>query len=234
MKNLLIIILLICCVSTHTIEAQNLKIDKNTVIKNAEGKQIDLDTFSELMSTGDWTIEEKEDKKGQTYIQLKKTTKAQKEMILKMMKEQVSNSERIGEKAPEFSLIDMNGNVISSESTRGKIVVLNFWFTTCKPCIEELPQLNNIYDKYKDNKDIIFASITFNEKPTVKKFLRKHPIKYPVVTDERTTISTFNISGYPTNLLIGKDGKIADYLMGGLPTIGDYIESAIEKALKVE
>ncbi|MBV7270411.1 TlpA family protein disulfide reductase [Winogradskyella luteola] len=234
MKRLLLIIALLFCVSTNTIEAQNLKIDKNTVIKNAEGKQIDLDTFSELMTSGEWTIEEKKDKKGHSYIQLKKTTEAQKEMILKMMKEQVSDSEKIGKEASEFSITDMDGNIISSENTKGKIVVLNFWFTTCKPCVKEIPELNKVYDKYKNNDKIVFASITFNEKPKVEKFLKKHPIKYPVVTDERTTISAFDISGYPTNLVIGKDGKIADYLMGGLATMGDYIESARERALKVE
>jgi len=56
----------------------------------------------------------------------------------------------------------------------------NFWFIACKPCIAEIPELNEIHDKYKNNKDVVFASITFDKKDKVEKFLKNTPIKYAV------------------------------------------------------
>jgi thiol-disulfide isomerase/thioredoxin len=232
MKKLLILLILFIGFNLYNAEAQGIKIDKTTIIKDVDGKRIDLDAFSKLMSSGEWMIDSKTDENGSSFIQLRKASQKEKEMIQKMMTEQTSNSDMIGKEASEFSLTDMDGNSITSENTKGKVVVFNFWFTTCKPCISEIPELNKIHKKYKDNEKIVFASITFNQKPKVEKFLKKYPISYPVVSDNKDAISAFGISGYPTNLIIGKDGKIADAIVGGFPMIGEHIERAIEAALK--
>ncbi|WP_299128885.1 TlpA disulfide reductase family protein [uncultured Winogradskyella sp.] len=232
MKKLIIVITLIFCFTTLVLEAQGLKIDQNTSIKNVEGKTIDLDTFTELMTSGEWMISPKQDKDGKAYIQLRKASKEEKEMIMKMTKEQINDTDMLGKPISTFNLTDINGNKITSENTKGKVVVFNFWFTTCKPCISEIPELNRIHKKYKDNDSIVFASITFNEKPKVEKFLKKHAISYPLVTDERAIISAMGISAYPTNIVIGKDGKIADAIVGGFPKIGEHIDSAIKAALE--
>ncbi|MFP4845483.1 TlpA family protein disulfide reductase [Winogradskyella sp. PE311] len=232
MKKILLLLTLIIGMNLFTAEAQGIKIDETTIIKDVEGNNIDLDLFSKLMSSGEWMIDSKTDDGGNSFIQLRKATKQEKEMIQKMMKDQISNSDMIGKEASEFSLTDMDGNSITSENTKGKVLVFNFWFTTCKPCINEIPELNKIHKKYKNNENIVFASITFNQKPKVENFLKKYPINYPVISDDKDVISAFGISGYPTNLIIGKDGKIADAIVGGFPMIGDHIESAIETALK--
>lgn len=137
----------------------------------------------------------------------------------------------IGDPAPEFKMVDTNGNELSTESSKDKIVVLNFWFTTCKPCIEEIPELNQVYSRYRENEHVVFASITFNKENEVKKFLEENPLQYPIVANARNICNLFKVNGYPTNIVIGKDSKILDYHSGGFAGIGEKIAHAIEEAL---
>lgn len=234
MKKLLFTLLLLIGLCHQSTTAQGIKIDESTVIKNSDGEKIDLDTFSKLMSSGNWMIDQKNDSDGNSYIQLRKATEEEKAMIKQMMKEQTEKSDLKGKTAEAFSLTDLNGNIITSENTKGKVVVLNFWFIACKPCVSEIPELNKVYEKYKTNESVVFASITFDGKTHVEDFLEKNPIKYPVVTDDKNTISSFGINGYPTNIVIGKDGKFVNSITGGFPQIGEHIEEAIETALKAK
>ncbi len=211
---------------------KQIMIDENTVIKDENGKKVDMMSFMTLMNSGDWMIDPKKDENGNQYMQLRKSSEEEKVMMKTMMKGQGESSKLIGTKAPTFEMKDTDGNIISSESTKGKIVVLNFWFTTCKPCIMEIPELNEVYNKYKDSEDIIFASITFDKEDEVNTFLKKHPLKYPVVANSEQTTTNFGISGYPTNIVIDKNGNYSDITSGGFPQIGEHIENSIEKALQ--
>ncbi|MFK7834028.1 MAG: TlpA family protein disulfide reductase [Winogradskyella sp.] len=238
MKRIILILLIFIGLNLQTIEAQNLKIDEKTIIKDEEGKTIDLMAFSKMMGTGDWMINQKTDDKGNDYIQLRKSSAEEKEQIKKMISAQMKANSSIpnmnGKDAKALTLTDINGNTVTSEVTKGKVVVLNFWFIACKPFVAEIPELNKVYDKYKDNENVVFASITFDAKDKVEAFLKKHPINYPVVAGDRTTISYFSVNSYPTNMVIGKDGKIADSITGGFSEIGEHIERMIETALKAD
>lgn len=126
---------------------------------------------------------------------------------------------------------DSKGNHISSENTKGKVVVLNFWLAACKPCIAEIPELNEVYEKYKNDTNVVFVSITFEKQEKVETFLTKHPIKYPVVSDSKEMCELFKISGYPTNIVIDKNGNYYDYISGGFTQIGHQISNSIQNAL---
>ena len=183
------------------------------------------------MNSGEWSVEPVMDKSGQLkHMQLRKSTADEKDLMTKFLKSRAS-SEFIGKKAPSFSMTDINGKTISSESLLGKVVVLNFWFVTCQPCIEEIPDLNEVYKKYKNNPDVVFASITFNEKEKVSKFLKKHPLDYPVISDARNICNEFSVNSYPTNMVIDKEGNFYDLISGGFPNISDHISSKIDGAL---
>lgn len=210
---------------------KQIMINENTIIKDEKGKKVDMMTFMNLMNSGEWMVDPKKDNNGNDYMQLRKATESEKVMIKQMSMEEEATSKLVGTKAPSFKMTDTEGNLITSENTKGKVVVLNFWFTTCKPCIMEIPELNSVYEKYKSNKNVVFASITFNKKEAVKSFLLKHPLKYPVVSNSKNTINTFGISGYPTNIVIDKKGNYSDITNGGFPEIGKHIEKTIEKAL---
>ena len=138
---------------------------------------------------------------------------------------------KVGKKAPDFKMQDENGNNISLESSKGKVVVLNFWFASCKPCITEVPELNKVYEKYGSDTNVVFASVTFEKENQVKSFLEKYPFSYPMVSDAKEICELFNVSAYPTNIIIDKNGNYYEYFIGGNPQIGEHISRAIKGAL---
>ena len=236
MKRSLIISLIMLLFLNHNGYSQDpsedsITIDQNTLIKDESGNKVEIFKLIELMDSGEWSMDPVKDKDGKLlYMQMRKATEEEK----KEMEVRPNSSEIIGKRAPDFKMTDLNGNEISSETTKGKVVVLNFWFVSCKPCIAEIPELNEVYKTYKNNSDVVFASITFDKKEKVNVFLEKYPLQYPVVSDAKEICTLFNTSGYPTNLVIDKNGNFYDYISGGFPEIGHQISNSIQSALEGE
>lgn len=136
-----------------------------------------------------------------------------------------------GTKAQAFELTDINGNIISSNSTKGKVVVLNFWYIGCKPCLAEIPELNAVYEKYANNPEVVFISIALDELKKVKKKLSKYNIEYPIVTDGNKASELFKVGAYPTNMVIDKKGNYSFRFTGGFSGIGTLVSNSIQKAL---
>lgn len=205
-------------------------IQENTVIKDDSGNEIEQSRLMKLLSSGEWALKKVIDKEGKLlYIQLRKATEEEKIQIQQPSTSKSTN--KVGEKAPSFSMMDMDGNPITSENAKGKVVVLNFWFAACKPCIAEIPELNEVYHTYKDNPNVIFASITFDKKERVETFLKEHPIKYPIVSNAKPLGNLFNVKYYPTNIVIDKNGNYHSYIYGSFPKIGEHISKSILEAL---
>lgn len=114
--------------------------------------------------------------------------------------------------APSFSFTDLEGNIYNNETTKGKTTILKFWFIACKPCIEEIPQLNELTEKYKD-KDILFLAPSLDDKADLKKFLDKHEFAYKVGANQNKLMSIFRVFAFPTHIVIDKEGMISTVLM---------------------
>jgi len=236
MKQFLAIIVVFLFISHHYAFSQEIpegaiKIGESTLIKDDSGNKVELPELMELMNSGEWSMDPVNDPDGKLlYLQLRKATEEEKEMM-KNMPMGAPPSNYTGKEAPVFEMADINGNNISSISSKGKVVVLNFWFAACKPCIAEIPELNEVYERYEADTNVVFASITFENKESVKEFLDIHPLKYPVVSDAREICNIFNVSGYPTNIVIDKKGNYYYHMSGGFPEIGSQIANAIQGAL---
>jgi len=230
MKNLLLILCfgIFIFSESNAQESQSLQINESTVIKDPEGNLVKLPVFIELINSKNWSLEPQTDVNGNAFIQLIKLTEGEKASISAM---EERNAEIAGITIPYFEFTDSNGAIISSENTLGKVVVLNFWFTTCPPCIKELPDLNEIYNKYKNRRDVVFAAITFEPQEKVEKFLKKFTLNYPIVSQEGGFSQQMSRGAYPTNIIIGRDGKVSEYISGGAQGIGKEIEAAIQMAL---
>ncbi|BAO54882.1 disulfide oxidoreductase related to ResA [Nonlabens marinus S1-08] len=112
-----------------------------------------------------------------------------------------------GQYAKPFSVTDMDGNVYTNESLKGKVVVLNFWFIGCAPCIEEMPVLNQLVDKYK-GKDVVFLAITYNKKSELEEFLNKKQFDYQIIPENTAIASEYKIMAYPDHIIIDKKSVI--------------------------
>jgi len=106
----------------------------------------------------------------------------------------------------ELSFEDINGNKHTLESLKGKIIVMNFWFIQCKPCVKEFPDLNALKMKFKD-KSVEFFAVTWNDKNSLIKFLETTKLDFTVVPDGKL-IDKFKIPYYPYNIIIDKKGKV--------------------------
>jgi peroxiredoxin len=113
----------------------------------------------------------------------------------------------VNKPAPDFNLTDMQGKKWSLSELRGKVVVLNFWYTSCPPCVEEMPQLNEITKTYTPDK-VVFLALTFNDAQKVNLFLQKHEFNYTILPDSKAIDQQYNIIGWPTSLVINKKGII--------------------------
>lgn len=116
-----------------------------------------------------------------------------------------------------FELELLNGEkFILSDIIGKKIIIFNFLTTWCGACLEELPELNKFYKKYKENLILIGIFVKENE-ITVKEFLTKNKVEFPVGIDESGEISyKYEIKAYPTTILIGVNGKIQLYEIGAI------------------
>lgn len=111
--------------------------------------------------------------------------------------------------ASDFTLDNLDGSKVSLLDLRKeKPVLLVFWATWCPFCIEEISVLNKMVDKYKDKVGIVGIDIKENA-DKVKSFAQKKEIKYNILLDSTGSVAQkYGVLGIPTNVLIGKDGKI--------------------------
>ena len=131
------------------------------------------------------------------------------------------------EAAPLFSGKDMNGETISSADWQGKVVVLNFWFTTCTPCKAEIPDLNRLVAEFKD---VVFVAVAIDDAKTLQAFLKKFPFRYRVLPDPRQEIAQrFAIKLYPTHVVIDQKGNLYFRRDGGGSGIYDELASVIRR-----
>ena len=109
----------------------------------------------------------------------------------------------IGQKLPKFELSLLNGSKLDSESLRGKPTLINFWFSSCSPCIEEMPLLNEIRKKIGDEAN--FISITFQNSEDVSDFLTRTDFNFIHAVDSKEYIKEFGFFGYPKTLILDKN-----------------------------
>lgn len=109
--------------------------------------------------------------------------------------------------APAFILKDMHGNLVSLSGLKGKVVVLNFWFTQCGACIEEMPELNQLWKSYND-KAVVFLGITYDDRVKAKDFLSRNKFNYTILTNAKKVCETYHIWEYPTSAVIDQNGTI--------------------------
>jgi peroxiredoxin len=111
--------------------------------------------------------------------------------------------------APIFEAPTIDGRFLKADDLKGKVIVLNFWFIGCPGCMEELPRLNSLAAKYRDNDHVVFIAIAPNTAADLREFLARERFDYKVVGSARVIINLFDFVGYPRNIVIGKDGRIA-------------------------
>jgi thiol-disulfide isomerase/thioredoxin len=114
------------------------------------------------------------------------------------------------EPAPRFHAKTMDGQNFTNESTRGKVVLFEFWTTWCPYCVGEAPFVDQVAQEFKEKGLIVLAVDVGESKKTVKKYLEEHPRSCQIVLMEDTNLAAmYAATVYPIYVLVDRDGYIA-------------------------
>ena len=122
-------------------------------------------------------------------------------------------------KVPEIAVTSITGEAIKLYQDKNNFTIINFWATDCPGCIKEMPGLTNVYNQLKgQGLQIIAVSMSYDPPNQVLNFTQKNKIPFPVVLDVDGQIaqSFGDIRLTPTSILIDKNGKIIDKVIGEL------------------
>jgi len=119
--------------------------------------------------------------------------------------------------APPVTFLSIKGEKISPESLRGKVVMVNFWATSCTTCVAEMPQMVETYNKFKaSGLEFVAVAMSYDPPNYVLNYAetRKLPFKVALDTDGSAAKAYGDVSMTPTTFVIGKDGKILKRYLG--------------------
>src|SRR5438105_13973428 len=134
----------------------------------------------------------------------------------------------VGSPAPEIVLKDLQGRDVKLSDLRGKVVLVNFWATWCKPCKEEMPAMQASYDKLRDKGFVVLAVNELEDTARVAEHIRTHGHTFEVVMDQNNRVANmYGVVGLPASFLIDPQGIVRERISGSLLT-----ESHIEEMVK--
>ncbi len=131
--------------------------------------------------------------------------------------------------APQIRGTTLEGVRLTSESLKGKPVVVNFWFTSCGPCIKEIPELNALTNEFS-GKARFLAFATDDAEP-IKEFLKRREFRYEIVPSSNRLARAFGVEAYPSHYIIDGEGNIVWSALGAAPKTVEILGNILERLL---
>jgi peroxiredoxin len=214
-------------------QTKNIMLSRDFTALDAASKEISKETFLNQLANGNFIpIRLKSEADSYVYKLFKiqpKTDTSIKATINQIGFDALKNFEMEGKPFPKFSFKDLEGNLVSNESMKGKIIVIKCWYIHCTPCIKEFPQVNKLTEEYKDRKDILFISLAEDSPEQLKTFLARKPLSYAVIPDMKIYMNeALQLNSFPTHFILNKEGMIVKVL----PNF-ESLEVALSKIAKM-
>lgn len=129
-----------------------------------------------------------------------------------------------------FEMLDADGNSVELSDLKGKVVFINFWATWCPPCIAEMPSIQKMYDKVRDDEEIVVLTVEVQgAKEKAMKFMERKNMDLPVVYPNSAIPEEIFQGSLPTTVIFDKDGNIAHTTMGMADYSGQNILDFFEE-----
>jgi thiol-disulfide isomerase/thioredoxin len=135
---------------------------------------------------------------------------------------------------PRYALTALDGTAVTPEALRGKVVLINFWATWCLPCRVEMPLLQSMSERLREAGLVVVGlSVDHGPDESVRSFLRQRGVTYPVAVVGTDVERAFGgVRGYPTSILIDRNGVIRYVVIG--PLAAASFEPAVRRLLSTE
>ncbi len=135
----------------------------------------------------------------------------------------------MGFEMPNVTVTRLDSSAIDLTALRGKSVVINWWHTACSPCIAEIPELNELVEKY-EGRDVEFLAIADNEMAELPPFLEKHPFIYDIAVANDEAMRILG-TAYPRHVIVNGEGKVVLDITGLSSNTVDQIDTVIGSLL---
>ncbi|MBS7231254.1 TlpA family protein disulfide reductase [Flavobacterium psychroterrae] len=198
-------------------QSKNIMLSRDFIAFDSNSKEISKESFLDQLANGNYIPIQLKSEDSIYYFKLfqiqPNSDTSIKATINQIAFDALKNYKMEGTPFPKFSFKDLNGNLVSNESMKGKIIVIKCWYIHCTPCIREFPQVNKLADKYKDRKDILFISLAEDSPQQLKVFLAKRPLAYSVIPDMKIYMNEkLDLNAFPTHFILNKEGLISKVL----------------------
>ncbi|MCL5022496.1 MAG: TlpA family protein disulfide reductase [Nitrospirae bacterium] len=139
-----------------------------------------------------------------------------------------------GLNAPELAVSDVTGKPLSLSDLKGSVVFVNFWATWCDPCREEMPSLQKLYNRFRDQKGFRMVTILYRDDyGKAAEYLKKNGFDFPVFVDNRrTTARSYGVTGVPETYIVDKNGVLKDKVIGPADWMSAQAMAQIAELLK--
>jgi peroxiredoxin len=141
---------------------------------------------------------------------------------------------RLNTPAPDFSLRDLQGGKQTLSAYKGKVVVLNFWSTTCPPCVQELPSLNELHKEQKQAGLLVLGiALDPAEKP-VRELVSKLRLEFPVMLDSNKDVyfDSYGLFGQPVSVIVDRSGLVREKIIGAVEWNSPQVKAKLNSYLK--
>lgn len=192
------------------------KIEDNITFYDTDNNIISTDKFNRLLTEGLSFSEQRQQADGSEEVHLVSIKEHTKELEAKAL--------------PDFELLNLRGEQHTNESLAGKVTILSFWFTASHSCTKDIIELNNLAQKYSDNKDFIWLAPALDNAANLSRFLRGKNWTAEFAANQETLALKFGILTYPTHLIIDQEGKIFKAIIRH-PNTGEIVKQTLHKLL---
>ncbi|MFO0917234.1 MAG: TlpA disulfide reductase family protein [Planctomycetaceae bacterium] len=144
-----------------------------------------------------------------------------------------TDSPLVGRPALDFTLPFLDGSEFKLSESRGKVVVLDFWATWCGPCLQAMPQVEQVVAEFPES-EIQLAAVNLEESAKqVTATLARHQLKAPVVLDQDGIVARkYAASVIPQTVIIDRQGDVVRVFVGGGPDLADQLREALKAVLQ--
>lgn len=138
----------------------------------------------------------------------------------------------VGRTAPDWTLRSGNGDTVSLRDLRGKVVLLDFWYSTCGPCVMAFPSLQKIHERYADRGvTVLGVNCREPDENNPAGFLKRRNVTYSTLLRGDDVATEYRVHGFPTLFIIDRNGVIARVIQGYGAKMEEHLAAAVDAVL---